>query len=210
MRALDAIVVINDLAASQRGLFTAAQAQALGVDRVSLARLADRGQIERLCHGVYRSGGAPLFREVEILAAWMALEPTLLLSQRDRGAGGFVASLNTAAWLQELGELNPTPITFSHPARRQVRKRGLLFVKRELAESDVTEAGGIPATTPGRTVLDLLDSDEDLSLVGGVLNDALGFGFISDENRFALEVNERASRRGFDKGFPLYEYLRRR
>ena len=49
---IEAIRAINDIAASQRGLFTTAQAQASGVDRYVLSRLEALGNIERLAKGV--------------------------------------------------------------------------------------------------------------------------------------------------------------
>lgn len=209
MKALDAIGKVNGLAASQRGMFTSAQARALGVDRVALARLAKRGQVERVLHGVYRSGGAPSLREGDVLAAWMSLEPETPSYERDRGPGGFTASLNTAAWLHGLGELNPTPIVFSHPGRRQTRREGLSFIDRELDGGDVTVVSGIPATTPARTVLDLIDYGEDLSLVANALADAVSRGMVDDEARLAAEIDARAVQCGFGKGSPLYRYLRR-
>lgn len=209
MKALEAIQVVNELAASQRGLFTAAQAQAAGVGRVSLARLADRGQIERVYHGVYRAGGAPSARTEDVLAAWMGLVPDVPSYLRDKGPGGFTASLNTAAWLQDIGELGPVPITFSHPARRQTRQQGLSFIRRGLAPEDVAVVSGIPATTAFRTVLDLIDFGEDLSLVASVLNDAIGSGLVEDGPRITSEVDARSKARGLGPGFPLYDYLRR-
>ena len=65
---------------------------------------------------------------------------------------------------------------------------------------------GIPATTPGRTVLDLIDYGEDLSLAGAVLRDAeLADPSVGIED----EVNSRAAKCGFAKGFDLYSLLRR-
>lgn len=208
MKALNSIQAINGIAAYQQGLFTAAQAQSAGVGRVTLARLVEYGQIERIGHGVYRAGGAPTGRVEEVLAIWIAFEPSSPSYQRDRGPNGFTASLNTAAWLQELGELNPTPITFSHPSRRQTRKKGLIFLKRELKEADIVVVSGVPTTSASRTVLDLIDYGEDLSLVAGVLNDALNRGLIADEDLIQEEIDQRAKRQGFVKGFPFYEYLR--
>lgn len=209
MKALEAIQAVNDLAVFQQGLFTAAQAQAAGVGRMSLVRLADRGQIERVGHGVYRAGGAPSIRCEDVLAAWIGLEPAVPSYQRDKGPGGFAASFNTAAWLLGLGELNPSPITFSYPVRRQTRKQGLVFIKRELAAENIVSVEGIPVTAAPRTVLDLVDFGEDLSLVANVLNDAVGAGLIEEGLDIAREVDARAEKRGFERSFPLYDYLRR-
>ena len=39
MKLIEVIRAVNDIASSQRGLFTSAQAQALGVERYALSRL---------------------------------------------------------------------------------------------------------------------------------------------------------------------------
>lgn len=208
MKALDAIQVINDLAASQRGLFTAAQVQAAGVTRLALARLANHGQIERVGHGVYRAGGAPSTRVEDVLAAWMEFDPSTPTYLRDKGPQGFTASLNTAAWLHGIGVLNPVPLAFSHPKRRQTSKKQLRFLKRELELDDITVVSGIPVTSPRRTVLDLLDYGEDLSLVSGVLADALEAGLIKADAAFANDIQRRAKSYGFDSGISLLEYMR--
>lgn len=65
---------------------------------------------------------------------------------------------------------------------------------------------GMPTTTPRRTILDLLDHGEDLSLVASVLRDAELADFAMD---LGDEVNSRAAKCGFGKGFDLYAYLKR-
>ena len=206
MKALDAMNIVNEVSSSQRGLFTSAQATSLGVDRMSLSRLAAHGHIEPIARGVFRAAGAPSTREEDVYAAWLATEPAAFAYLRPHDSSGFVASLGTAAWLRGLGELKPEPITFSCPRRRQSRSASLRFLKRELPDGDVRVVAGIPTTTPRRTVLDLIDYGEDLSLVGGVLRDAE----LADPSMdIGEEINSRAARCGFAKGFDLYSLLRR-
>lgn len=206
MKALNAMNIINEVSSSQRGLFTSAQATSLGVDRMSLSRLAAHGHIEPIARGVFRAAGAPSTREEDVYAAWLATDPAALAYLRPRDASGCVASLGTAAWLHGLGELKPEPVTFSCPRRKQSRSDSLRFLKRELPDSDVRVVSGIPATTPKRTVLDLIDYGEDLSLVGTVLRDAeLADPSMDIED----EINSRAAKCGFGKGFDLYSLLRR-
>ena len=66
---------------------------------------------------------------------------------------------------------------------------------------------GIPVTTAKRTVLDLLDYGEDLSLVASVLRDAEAAGM---KENIEQEVNARAVPCGFSEGFDLYGYLKGR
>lgn len=206
MKALEALNILGDLCASQKGMFTTAQAQSMGVDRMAVSRLARNGQLEQVIRGVYRVTAAPMFRGEDVYASWLALTPSIPAFDRPCDGSGFTASLNTAAWLQELGELQAYPLAFSFPVRRQSRT-GIRFLRRELPESDIIIAAGVPVTTPGRTVLDLIDYGEDLSLVASVLKDAEAHGV---PEGMAREVNERAVRCGFAKGFDLYGYLKGR
>jgi predicted transcriptional regulator of viral defense system len=206
MKALDALNIINDLASSQKGLFTAAQATALGVDRMSLSRLAAHGQIEPVARGVFKAAAAPSIRGEDVYAAWLATDPTSPAYLRPPSGNVCVASLGTAAWLHGLGELKPEPITFSYPDRKQTRNLSVHFLRRSLPADDVCIAEGIPTTTPRRTILDLLDYGEDLSLVAAALRDV---GLSCPAAKIRDEVNSRAGKCGFDKGFDLYAYLRR-
>ena len=106
-------------------------------------------------HPLPDCSGTPSLREGDVIAVWISLEPETPSYERDKGPGGFTASMNTIAWLHGIGELSPTPIVFSHPGRRQTRRNGLSFIDRELEDRDVTVVSGVPATTPARTVLDL-------------------------------------------------------
>lgn len=104
-----------------------------------------------------------------------------------------------------LGELKPEPITFSHPARKQTRSSRLRFLKRKLEPNGLTIAAGIPTTTYARTILDLIDYGEDLSLVSSVLADAER---LDPALNVKDEVNARSGHRGFARNFPLYDYLK--
>lgn len=206
MRTIEAIRAINDIAASQRGLFTTAQAQAVGVDRYVLSRLESLGNVERLAKGVYRMGGSPSTREEDVLAAWLSVEP----GRRPGGPpseGTPVAMGATAAWLHGLGEVGPTPYEFCMPRRKQTKRPNLVLRKRELDPDDVALVAGIPATKPGRTVTDLIDCGEDLSLAANVLADALDRGMVDDEGTLRESIDARGARCGLPKGASLYDML---
>ena len=82
MKATVALQVIADITASQWGMVTTAQAGALGVPRLMLARLAEAGHLERLAQGVYRDAGAPSDEFEDLRAAWLSTEPKLLAEER--------------------------------------------------------------------------------------------------------------------------------
>lgn len=206
MKLIEAIRVINDVASSQRGLFTTAQAQASGVDRYVLSRLESLGNIERLAKGVYRMGGSPSVREEDVLAAWLSVDPGR--RPGDISAESIPVAMGaTAAWLHGLGEIGPAPYEFCTPVRRQTKRSSLVLRMRKLASDEVSVVAGIPATKPARTVTDLIDFGEDLSLVANVLADALANGLIDDEAALKELVDRRGVKHGVPKGASLYDVL---
>ncbi len=206
MRTIEAIRAINDIAASQRGLFTTAQAQAAGVDRYVLSRLESLGNVERLAKGVYRMGGSPSTREEDVLAAWLSVEPGRRPGELP-SEGAPVAMGATAAWLHGLGEIGPSPYEFCMPHRKQTKRPGLVLRKRRLDPEDVTLVAGIPTTKPARTVADLIDYGEDLSLVANALADALDRNMIDDEGALRESIDARGARCGMSKDASLYDAL---
>lgn len=195
MKTLDAIRTLNDIAFSQKGMFTTAQAEAAGVGRHTVSRLEKLGNVERLAKGVYRMGGAPSPREEDVFAAWLSIDPGRRPGDLS-GGDAPVAMGATAAWLLGLGEVGPAPYEFCTGERRQTQRPNLRLRRRSLGPGDVAMASGIPATTPSRTVVDLIDRGEDLSLVASVLNDALDRGLVDDEAGLRAEVDKRGARAG--------------
>lgn len=207
MKSLEAIKALNDVSAYQRGMFTSAQARRLGVERYTLSRLENGGSVERVARGVYRMGGAPSVREESVYAAWLSLIPNRQPGVSMAAERVPVAMGATAAWLQGLGEIGPEPLEFCCGKRRQTQREGLTVHKRAIKARDIVYVGGIPATSPPLTVIDLIDGGEDLSLVANVLKDALGRGLVPDVGGLASEVDWRSRRVGLPKGTSLYSLL---
>lgn len=207
MKTVNAIKTLNGASAYQRGLFTAAQAKHLGVERWVLSRLETAGVIERLAKGVYRMGGAPSVREEDIVAAWLSVDPTREPGSPPNPLATPIASGPTAAWLLGLGEVGPEPLEFCCAERRQTKRAGLRLRKRAIDPAEITIAGGVPVTSAALTVLDLVDSGEDLSLVAGVLRDALAAGAIVSKSDLAARLDKRSAAVGLPRGASLYRYL---
>ncbi len=207
MKALDALNILNDLSASQQGVFTVAQARGLGIERLELFRLESHDQIERIAHGVYRSCAAPSSREEDVWAAWLTLYPETPAWKRRRDGSQGAASHGTAAWLLELGELAPSPITFTTPVRKQTRRGDVRLVKAPLSSAEVMIVKGIPTTAPTRIILDLLRDKEDLSLVASVFSDARKTYREITSRTFADQVDKLGGHYGLKKNHSLYERL---
>ncbi len=169
---------------------------------MELTRLAANGHLERVARGIYRASGAPSVHDEAVWVAWRSLDPSAPAWSRDLCS--CAASHNTAAWLLGLGELNPEPLTFTSPIRRQVSREGLRIVHGPLLVGNVRLVEGLPGTTAARTVCDLARDGEDLSLVALVLEDALSEGAVRDARALKARVDELCAGRDVPKGTSLY------
>jgi hypothetical protein len=199
MKTSEALRVLADISSGQWGMVTTSQARSLQVSRVQIARLAESGHLERLAHGVYRDAGSPPHEFDDIRAAWLSLDPDRMAEARIRdGVDGMVVSGNTAAALHGIGELLPTPYVFTSAARRQSQRPEIRFKQRLLIPDQITLVAGIPTTGIERTIADLVQDKEDLSLIGDLVGDALRSRTVQLDHLAAL-LSPLASRNGFSK-----------
>jgi hypothetical protein len=170
-------VVLAELATTQWGLVTTAQAVAVGVSRVLLSRMAARGELDRVVHGVYAAPGAASEEYAELRALWLALDPGRTAEERlaePRTAG--VLSHATAARLHGLGDLLDEVVEVTVPTRRQSRRPGLRIHIAALDAHEVTTVDGLPVTTVARTVADLVAEGYDVDHVATIMAEGLGGG----------------------------------
>lgn len=137
-------VIIEQLAASQRGLVTRDQLLAAGISRHVIDARVRANRLRVPHRGVYRVGPveAPHGREV---AALLACGPQAVLSHR------------SAAWLWQLvaDPGDATPVELALPGIDRGRRPGIRLHRVSLEPDDVANLNGIPLTTPARTIVDL-------------------------------------------------------
>lgn len=200
MKSREALRILAEVSEPQWGLVTSAQARARGVTHMNLTRLADSGDLVRLAHGVYRDAGAPGGRHEELRAAWLATEPAELAHERlRRQPVSAVVSGESAARLHDIGDLRGMRSEFTTPVRRQTQRPDVRYRTRLLASEDVTIREGLPVTTPERTIADLVEDRQDLSIVGGALRDAARRSRLNVD-RLADLLGPLAERNGYRKG----------
>ena len=196
---------VSELAARQWGLVTTSQAEADGITRLQLARLADASVIERLGRGIYAIPAA-VDERTPLRAAWISLNPSELAEERlvDPISSGAL-SHTSAATLHDLGDLLNDEPEITAPGRKQSR-RGVRLHRAQLRPDEVTIAEGLPVTTPARTVADLLRDGRDPSHVAEIAGDALRRNLASrQEMAAALEPLARRNRQ--PNGAALLEFL---
>lgn len=168
-------VDIADLAAGQWGLFTSAQARghAYGASPQVLARLVDRGSLERLTHGVYRVTGAPPTPLDDLRAAWLTLDPSRIAGDRVLDEQPAVVSHRSAAVLYRLGDLDADRHEFTTVERKQSRRPDIGIHRGKLEPGEWTVVDGLPVTTVLRTCVDLAHTHTDGEHLAGVMRDAI-------------------------------------
>lgn len=167
--------VVSGLAAPQWGLVTTAQAVTAGVGRSSLARMCERGDLERVGQGVYVLSGAD-DGLTALRAAWLSLAPALTAEERLVNLPGLaVVSHASAAALHQLGDLPHDVAEFIVPELRRTIRPGVRLHPARLEEAEVTIVEGLPVTTVERTVADLLNSRNhgDPEHIARIVGDAL-------------------------------------
>ena len=164
------------LAEENDGLVTADQARQAGFTDSVLARLVQRGRIERTARGVYRvpyltPGRFAQYREA------------VLWAMANRGPANVALSHSTALAIYGISDANPHSIHLTVPKSARLRRqkpKGVILHREDLTPEDVSIHEGIPLTTISRTVADLLSSGARLDLVRQAISGARREGFIRD------------------------------
>jgi hypothetical protein len=149
------------------GPFRPTTAAEVGVDRAALDRMLRAGVLRRVLRGVYADATLP--DTTELRAAALALV-----------VGGGVVVDRTAGWLHglhlEAGVTTPLDAGLDVVGRARGRARHF-GSSRRLSGYDLVEVGGVRATTPVRTALDLtrlLARERGLAVLDAALR--LGWG----------------------------------
>lgn len=177
MRKSENIRELEYLASSQWGMFTSAQARALGVRGTQVSRMAEAGTVEVMRRGVYRYTVGEETSHSYVKAAWLAAYPTPTAAERLRLRPlDAVVAGRTAAALHGVGDLHEDPYAFIVCARRQTSVADLEFHTWPLDERDVTFVEGLPVTTMERTIADLVRGRQDPGHVQQAVADASAKG----------------------------------
>lgn len=192
--------MLSEVSESQWGMVTTAQVNARGVSHMNLTRLTESGDLVRLSHGVYRDAGAPSDQYEGLRSAWLATEPDRFAWERlTERPGTAVVSGESASRLHGIGEFRAMKSEFTTPRRKQTQRPDVRYRTRELTSDDVTVREGLPVTTRERTISDLVEDRQDLSLVGHVLRDAARQSRL-DVDRLTDLLNPLAERNGYRRG----------
>jgi predicted transcriptional regulator of viral defense system len=164
------------IAEEHDGLVTAEQARQSGVTDSVLARLVQRGRLERTSRGVYRIPYFPPGRFSQYLEA-------VLWARANRGPEAVAISHLTALNVYGISDANPALIHLTVPSSARLRRqqpKGVVVHRNSLMENDIRIHEGIPVTTISRTVHDLLSSGARVDLIRQAILEARREGFIEE------------------------------
>lgn len=159
--------MLGRIAEGQAGYVTPAQARAAGFHRNTLLHHArEGGRLERAGRGLYRLRFYPRSRFESIAAAWVRTDPEKA-----------VVSHESALELYGLSDVAPGAVHLTLPRDQRWRKPpvGTRFhlPRRPLARHDVRSIQGMRATSPERTIVDVLEGGTQPEQVEQAVREAL-------------------------------------
>lgn len=184
----DKLQSLFELAATQAGYFTAAQARAIGYSRRSLVHHVGAGHVERVSRGFYRLRGVPAEPNEDVVAAWLKFAP--------RRA---VVSHDTALALYDLAPSRSHDIHLTLPREGRPRTaRSFPAVRLHtttiaLRRDEVAGRFGVRITSPARTIADVAEIGADPSVIMEATARARTTGLLSP-NELRASVKCRSAR----------------
>jgi len=163
-----------ELAGSQAGYFTAAQAREIGYSARAIGHHVRAGNFERVSRGFYRLPEFPGLPNEDVVAAWIGAGP-----QRA------VVSHDTALALYELAPSRARRIhltvALAHRPRHRPRFKAVRIhtTKEPLGSDSVVQRFGVRVTSPARTIADVAEIGADPSVVIEAVAHALGTGLVT-------------------------------
>ncbi len=163
-----------DLAVSQAGYFSTAQAAEVGFSPELLIHHRKRGRIERTRRGIYRVRHLPAQDDEQLVELWLW-----------SGRQG-VFSHRTALALYDLSDVLPDRVEMTLPAAWRKRRLRVPEVLRlhhdDLPEQERSWVGHVPVTTPARTLRDCVAASVSPDLVRQAIAQGIARGRLSEED----------------------------
>jgi len=162
------------LAEQNDGLVTASQARAIGIVDSVLARLTQRGKLERAARGVYRIPYYPGDRlsQYREAVSWV---------RASHGPENVALSHETALAVYGISDVNPSRVHITVPKTARLRRqkpKWIVVHRGELSPTDVAVQEGLPVTAVARSVLDVLKETGRPGLARQAIKDARKEGYI--------------------------------
>lgn len=176
MRETESSRNLFQIAEPQYGFFTAKQAKVAGYDESKHAYHVRAGNWIREHRGIYRLRSFPASERPDLML-WS------LWSRNRADVPEGVYSHDTALALHDLSDINPSKLHMTVPKafrRNTVVPKILVLHKADLAPTDSQDIFGVRATTPLRTLADLIAGGKaDAIILKQAVDEALARGLIT-------------------------------
>lgn len=164
---------LAQVARSQGGYFSTAQALEAGYSYQAQKYHTDRGNWRRVDRGLYRLPEWPLPNHGDLIR-WT-------IWSRGRG----VVSHDSALAVHELGDVNPSRVHLTVPQDFRAQAPGVALHRGVVPEEDVVPREGFTVTAPERTLLDLAGGDLERAHFEAAVREALERGLVSRRDLLA-------------------------
>lgn len=166
-----------EIAASQGGYFTAAQARDCGYSWSLLSHHTSNGRFVRARRGLYRFRQYPSSPREEVIAVWSAAGPESVVSHE------------SALDLFGLADTIPDSVHLTVPRSKRSRRPPLGVTIHTttppLGADDVAIRDGMRVTSPGRTILDVAQSGVAPDQVAAAVRQAIDRGMVMPDQVLA-------------------------
>lgn len=174
-----------ELAARQRGYFTAADARGVGYSYQAQQHHKSHGNWIQIDRGIYRLREylALPGQETDHLVRWILWS-----------GGAAVVSHTTALAVHNLGIANPAETHLTVPAGFRRKTQAVVLHRAALLDHEIEDHEGFRVTTPIRAVLETAQAGMDQDVVGSAVTELLDRGFSSRRRLLhgAQEIGPRA------------------
>ena len=170
---------LYEIAESQAGYFTAAQARQVGFSSQLLSYHARTGLVERISRGIYRLRRFPGSPHEDLFNAQLRAGPDSAISH------------DSALALYELSDILPSEVHVTVPGTASRRRSGMRQHTNHITLEDVTRREGLRVTTVSRTIADVARSGLSEDRVRQAIEEAVDRGLIG-----ARELRETANKYG--------------
>jgi very-short-patch-repair endonuclease len=148
-------IAIARIAGNQHGVITAAQIAAAGLSPAGITRRLSAGRLHRIHRGVYAVGHRRLSNEGRWMAAVLTCGEGAILSHRSAAEHWGIRRRDRRPSVAGGRGDGVVEVTVPGDAGRAKRGGIKLYRSQTLLPKDSTRLGGIPVTTPSRTLKDL-------------------------------------------------------
>jgi predicted transcriptional regulator of viral defense system len=180
---------LYEIASSQGGYFTSAQALTAGYGYSQQSYHVHRGAWQKIEHGIFRLQDYPPSEREDLIRI-------TLWSHNQKGKPQAVVSHETALAIYDLSDVMPQKIHLTVPPTfRRVSPSYCVLHKSWLAPEDIKLREGYTITTPLRTLLDAAESPLSQEHLNRAVQDAIMLGLVRRSKLKIAEYSPKARER---------------